>query len=115
MSLYDNLPHTCDISAGAIHQEAGGGDVDIPVLQESGRRCWAQPASKSTVVEFQKRDQRVTHTVYFLGDPDVKPGHILAMTSGPFDGRDMEVVAEDETTAGLGLLWGVQCEDIQSR
>lgn len=133
MSLPENLPHSCTIQKSAYVPDDIAADYDDPdTLREDGTyahtsesdaqeiACWVQPASKNEINRFQRREQNVTHTVYFRGDPGVKPGYVILPNNNglidcPFAGKTLEVKAEQETTAGLGLLWGVVCEELQAR
>ena len=125
--LYDELPHRCSISRSAYVMDEMAAEYDDPEQAEDADGneqtdvpVWIQPASKNTIIEFQRRSQRVTHTAYFRGDPGIGPGYTLTPADGPqaacpWAGQTLEVRASDETTAGLGLLWGVVCELIQPR
>lgn len=120
--LYDELPHRCSIAQSRYVPDDIAGEYDDPedVAGQDDVACWCQPASKTTVTEFQRRSQRVTHTVYFRGNPGIDVGYILTPADGPqvdcpWAGATLEVKAVDETTAGLGLLWGAVCELVQAR
>ena len=122
--LPDNLPHFVTIKQSANVPDDIAADYDDPITVNEGETneqvaCWVQPAGKSEVLRFQRRDQNVTHTVYFRGNPNVRPGYILIPADGtvacPFAGATLEVKAVNETTAGLGVLWAVICEELQPR
>lgn len=115
MSLPDSLPHLVDLKRALTEEKADGSDTQGFETFESGRACWVQPAGKNTIIEFQRRSQNVTHTVYFKGDPGLSPGCYIFPTTGPWAGRTLEVKASDETTAGLGLLWACTCQLLQAR
>lgn len=119
MSLPDNLPHTCTITRSAAVEDEYGADYDAPLTVETGRECWVQPASDNEINRFQRREQTVTHKVYFRGDPGVLPGYSLIPANGratcPFAGATLEVKSKAEATAGTGLLYRVMCEEIQQR
>jgi len=115
MSLVDSLPHLCTIKQSAWVQDDNGADYDNPEIVEEGAACWVQPASDRQITEFQKRDQNVTHQVYFNTNKRLKPGHFLLPTTGPFAGAYLEVKSYNETTAGLGVLFKAMCEEVQSR
>lgn len=112
--LPDNLPHLADLKRSAVVADEIGGDYDDPETLEENRACWVQPAGKNEIIRFQRKDEVVTHTVYFLGNPGVKPGDLVFPKDGrmacPWNGQLLRVKASDETTAGTGLLWGVICE-----
>lgn len=115
MSLPDNLPHLCDIYKSAWQPDEYAADVDYPKAVSSGVACWVQPASDREVKLFQRGDQIVTHSVYFRGNPGVRPGYQLVPTNGTFSGALLEVKSANECTAGTGLLWRVMCEETQPR
>src|SRR5688572_13494428 len=117
--LPDHLPHLCDIKTSYTLPDELSGDVDDPTVADEDVACWIQPASDNEINRFKRRDQNVTHRVYFKGNPGVKPGYILRPKDGritcPFAGAWLEVKSSAETTAGLGLLWSVMCEELQPR
>lgn len=119
MSLPDQLPHRCDISRSVTVEDGEGGDYDAPETVESGRACWVQPASDSEINVFQRREQRVSHKVYFRGNPGIAPGYILTPADGiaacPFAGATLEVKSVNEATVGTGILWRAMCEELQPR
>ena len=119
--LPDNLPHRCSIRQSAHVPDDLNADYDDPVDVDGQDdvACWVQPAGKNEVSRFQRRDQNVTHTVFFRTNPNIRPGYILVPANGivdcPFAGATLEVKAVNETTAGLGVLWAAICEEIQPR
>jgi hypothetical protein len=120
MSLPDNLPHLCDITKSIPVRDEYNADIDEPEDFLLNEPCWVQPASDREINIFQRRDQVVTHTVYFRGNPGIRPGYIITPKDGaylacPFAGATLEVKSANETTAGLGLLWKAMCEEIQPR
>ena len=119
MSLPDNLPHKCTISRSVTVEDGLGGDYDDLQTVESDRACWVQPASDSEINRFQRREQNVTHKVYFRGNPSVGPGFVITPANGiatcPFAGATLEVRSAAEATAGTGLLYRVMAEEIQPR
>lgn len=119
MSLPDNLPHKCDIYKEYNLPDDLGGDYDDPAAVSADVVCWVQPAEASQINQFRRRDQNVTHSVYFRTNPGVRPGYIIEPKNGritcPFAGATLEVKASKETTAGLGVLWLVICEEVQPR
>jgi hypothetical protein len=96
-----------------------GGDYDDPEVVASDIECWVQPASDSEIDRFQRREQIVTHKVYFRGSVPYVPGYILTPKNGratcPFAGATLEVKSKAEATAGTGLLYRVMAEEIQPR
>ena len=120
MSLPDNLIHTCRIKQSAHVVDDIAADYDDPIIVNEDEDdevvdCWIQSLGNSEIIQYQRRDQRVTHTVFFRGNPNVRPGYIIIPASGPFEGATMEVRSATECTAGTGLLWEVIVEEIQPR
>jgi hypothetical protein len=113
MSLLDNLPHTCDLfRTGVVADDTGSGDheqVDATAYI-ADEPCWVQPASAAEIIHFQRRDQIVTHKVYFNRDPGVRLTDKLDVTSGPYDGSRLTIRTHADSGAGLGLLWKVMAE-----
>jgi hypothetical protein len=68
--------------------------------------AWVQNASSTEVIEHQKRDQFVTHRVFFNVKPEIKKGDEVLVESGPsFVNIRIENLALTERTAGLGRTW----------
>ena len=120
MTLLDELPHRCTIKKSIPVQDDLAGDLDEPEIVDTDVAVWFQPASDREITIYQRRDQVVTHKAYFRGNPGVRPGYLLFPADGPhvacpFSGSTMEVKSANETTAGLGLLYGVMVEELQPR
>lgn len=120
MSLPDRLPHLCDIYESIPIQDELIGDRDEPSKVSSNVACWVQPASDNQQVIHQRRDQYVTHKVYFRGNPNLRPGYIIVPKDGadvscPFAGANLKVLSGNEATAGLSILWRIMAEEIQPR
>lgn len=113
--LPDELPHLATIKESAWIPDEFAADMDEPESVETDRACWVQPASDREITQFQRRDQSITHTVYFRGNPSLRPGFVIYPTSGPFSGATLEVKSCNECTAGTGLLWKATCDEVQPR
>ena len=118
--LPDRLPHRCTIRLSLPLQDDILGDVDETQLVDSDVACWVQPASDREITLYQRRDQVVTHKVYFKGNPGLRPGYIIIPADGPeiacpFAGANLEVRSANEATAGLGVLWRIMAEELQPR
>jgi hypothetical protein len=117
--LPQNLPHLCDIHKSYWVRDDLVAQYDDPTTFLTAEPCWVQPASQSEVYQYGRRDQVVTHTVYFNRNVGIRPGYIIYPTDGsitcPFDGATLEVRAYNETTAGLGVLWKAMVEEMQPR
>lgn len=111
MSLLDNLPHTCDILRPTIAQDALGGDYEASESAYlSDEPCWVQPASASKIIEFAKRDQVVTHRVFFNRNPSIRLTDKIRVTSGEYSGKTLTVATDADASAGMGILWEVYAE-----
>lgn len=119
MSLPENLPHSCDVKKSVPVQDDLGGDLEELQAFLTNQECWVQPASDREITQFQRRDQNVTHSVYFHGNPGIRPGYVVEPKDGaiacPFAGASLEVRSVNEATAGLGVLWKAMCEEVQPR
>lgn len=113
--LPDELPHLVDIYESAWVVDEFAADFEEPEAVETDRAAWIQPASDREITQYQRRDQNVTHSVYFKGNPGLRPGFIVRPTSGPFTGAVLDVKSCNECTAGTGLLWKATCEEQQPR
>lgn len=113
MSLPDELPHTCSLARVSYTQTALGGDTEVQAAAYAADEpCWLQPANSSEIREYQKRDQRVTHKLYFNRNPGFQLGDALTMgaASSQYAGEVLTIRDFKEATAGLGILWKVMCE-----
>lgn len=113
--LPDNLPHRCAVYESYHLGDEIGADRDDAEQTTTNLPCWVQPASDREISQFLRRDQVVTHTIYFRGNPGLRPGFTIIPSNGPFSGARLEVRSANETTAGLGVLWKATCEEIQPR
>jgi len=121
MSLFDSLPHTCDLqhlaySADDADQDFGG-DVQTPqAAYTSSEPCWIQPASYRTIQEFSARNQSVSFDVYFNRNPGFQLQDYLTVgnnadgTTGDYTGYLLKILGFREATAGMSLLWIAMCE-----
>jgi hypothetical protein len=113
VSLFDNLPHTFNLSRVTVSQDDYLGENHVkdssPYLEDEPG--FVQPAGQREIVEFAARDQVVTHKVYVLGLPSgIKLTDILDVTDGPYDGYSLKVKGWVECTAGLADGWKIMCE-----
>lgn len=117
MSLFDNLPHTAAIQERTITQDVLLGETETWADSTTGLSVWVQVASQQEIDEFQRRDIRVTHRVYFNADPttyfsqeaDAGQYSILCST-GSFANQRLTVRSHAEATAGVGWGWKVMVE-----
>lgn len=116
MSLPETLPHLVTIKeSDNVPDEFAGADWDDPTVLYEDIPAWVQPAGDREIKEFQRRDQNVTHKIYFSRNLDLRPGYIIVPSSGPFTGKSLEVKSANECTAGTGLLFRVMVEETQPR
>lgn len=112
--LPDELPHTCTIKRPRHVQGQLGGDTPDLADHETGVGCWIQPAKASTINEYRRRDQNVSHSVYFSEEPDLLPGDWILPEAGSFRaGHLMRFVAL--AGAGAGVLELYRAEFYEDR
>lgn len=107
MSLIDELPHTGTHTRPQYTQDELGGTLQNQTTVSTGIECWVQNASQREVAEYQKKDQEISHKVFFDTKHDLRPGDELVITAGPsFVGLTLEHVAgPTDRSAGLGELF----------
>jgi len=111
MSLLNNFPHTCKQKRKRLVRQPLGGSLESDVTITRDLRCWVQNASSSDVAEFQKRDQDVTHKVFFTQDHSLRPEDVLVPDNGPFADKRLIVRASTERSAGTSIVWAAYCEE----
>lgn len=108
MSLLKRFPHRVSILRQSHVREAGEiASRPVEEVVATDVHAWVQNASMREVVEWQKREQNVTHRVAFSqGKPDLVEGDYIRVDSGPaFVGDRYKFIALSERSAGLGKLW----------
>lgn len=112
MTLLDNMPHRATHVRPRYEEQDDLSDLAKLESVAAGVECWVQNAGRNDVIEYGKRDQRVTHKVFFNGDPALRVGDRLTITSGPSHvGADLKFLAISDRSAGLGVLWGGMFEE----
>jgi len=90
------------------------------INEQTAVKCWEQPAGTSEVQTYQKKGMQITHTIYFIANPNVTSRHQILVTSKQgvavaspevFDVMSSE---SPDASAGLGVVWRVQCRRIDS-
>jgi len=106
MSLLDNLPHQCRHTRPSYDNDELGASRETDITISTGLACWVQNASMAEITEFQKMDTVISHKVFFVDSPDIRPGDDIIVTSGPsFVGKRLEFKSgPTDRSAGLGLL-----------
>lgn len=108
MSVLDNLPHLCTAKRRTRTKDALGGSKDsFPVTLFTDRACWRQPANASEVLEYQQRNQNVTHKIYFTSDPVLDERCIIEIGT---DVMSVRSVSQKDASVGLGVVWRVMVE-----
>ena len=111
MSLLDNMPHTVRHERNTYTRDEQGAETEAPEIITAAVEAWVQNATRSEITEFEKRDERVTHKVFFNADQDLRPGDYLVVTAGPSHvGERLKFQAYSDRSAGLGVLFGAMCE-----
>lgn len=113
MSLLDNMPHKCSIDRPRHVNDAWGANREEDASVATGTACWAQNASQSEINEFQKRDQSVTHKVYFPAEPPLRVGDHITITTAEAGmlGLVLKFQAAADRSAGLGVLFAAMCQE----
>ena len=119
MSLVDDdgsgFPHEVSIYRVVLSQGAMGGDSEALAASpySADTPAWIQPSNANTIKEYAKRDQRVTHDVYFLSDPGLKLTDVIRVVTGPaaMIGEDLTVRGFREATAGMDVATVANCEN----
>lgn len=115
--LFDELPHTCKIIGREYSQGELIGTKRRPVVKHTGIACWVQPASQEHISEFARREQRITHSVFFSeGNPGLATGDLIEITASTqegdgYIGQTFKFNAGDDCTAGLGVGWMAHTEN----
>lgn len=114
MTLLDNMPHECRIDRLRYVTDSVAGSMEVPVAVPGGTglACWVQNASQSEINEFQKRDQLVTHGVFFPVLPPLRVGDEITITVAQAGvlGQVLKFQAFADRSAGLGLLFKAMCQ-----
>ena len=115
MTLLDNMPHTARHERLRFIRPTGEmGMRSTPVVVETGINVWVQNASHSEVVEFQKKDQVVTHRISRAAKWSARSKDEIVITAGPagdpFVGERFIFKAVAERTAGFGLAYTIYAE-----
>lgn len=114
MTLLDNMPHRCRIDRLKYTNDDVVGNTQEPVAVPGGTdlECWVQNASQREVSQFQKRDQLVTHKVFFPAEPPLRVGDQITITTAEVGilGQVLKFQAKADRSAGLGILFGAMCE-----
>jgi hypothetical protein len=124
VSLLDNMPGECSVKRPVYALDKYGGDAPTYLTVKTGLACWPQPASASQILEFAKRDQQITHSVFFPGgqpswtyngeSQSLQPGDVISMTDGAFDGQEFEFKSGDDSSAGLAVVWRAMVEKVRT-
>lgn len=95
--------HTVDVERASVTEDEAGGRVRSWAAVSSDIEAWVQPASARTVEAYGRFSMKVTHSVYFAGDPGVKLDDRLK-----FRGRYLAVQGI-ENACEVNRLWRVDC------
>mgnify|MGYP001616426435 CR=1 FL=1 len=64
------------------------------------------------VEQYQKRDQLISHKVYYSSEPALRPGDLIRVTAGPsYVGKDFNFESLADRSAGLGKLFAVMVNE----
>jgi len=123
MSLLDNLPHKCTIRKRIRTKGGLGGSKDSYLNTQTSVACWAQVASHTDTVEFEKKGMVVNRKVYFTSDPGIDEQYQIVITE--MNGTavatasqiplEVRTEARPDASAGKGLLWKLFAEERTGR
>ena len=108
MSLLDSLPHTVTHKRQKYSRDEYMGNITKTETLDTGVNAWVQNASQREVEQYQKRDQLISHKVYYTSAPGIRPGDVIEVTAGPsFVGKTFYFESLADRSAGLGVLFSV--------
>ncbi len=119
MSLLDNLPHTVSWfrPTASTRDNLGATREGTPITLVTGDsddpNAWIQNASEKEILEFAKIDQVVTHRVFLITFPDLRPNDYAIVDAGPsYVGLRLNFIANPvDRSAGLGVLQRIMTEE----
>ena len=120
MGLLDQFPHRCTIRYRSRTKGTLGGAKDTWTNEQTNVKCWEQPAGDAEIMDYEKRGMRITHKVYFTTNPSISTNHQILITErsgitvaspSPLEVRSL---ALPDSSAGLGVLWKVMCDQTTS-
>lgn len=110
MSLLDTMPHVVTHKRRRYVNDAVGASVEIDQTLTTGNPVWIQNAGQKETVDYGKKDQTITHRVYFEDNLTLQVGDSLVVTSGPsFVGVILRIGTFTDRSAGLGELLTAMC------
>lgn len=114
MTLLERMPHQVRIDRFRYETDELGGNIETPVAIASGVEAWVQNAGMNEISEYQKRDERVTHKVFFPTEPPLRVGDRITVTAttaadGVMAGLELKFLARSDRSAGLGVLYAAMC------
>lgn len=112
MSLLEQFPHRCTIYDTTVAGTKLGGSTETPVAVATDVPCWVQTASTGEKTDYHRRQQVVTHRVYFPADRSLSEDQTLVITDGetPALGKTLTVKDYAEASAGMGDVWKAMVE-----
>lgn len=66
MALVDLMRHTAAVYSASYTKDSSGGSVLSYTLTASALPCNVQPAVSQIITDYKQRDQKVTHTLYWI-------------------------------------------------
>ena len=118
MSLLDNFPHKCKVYRATMTRTPGSmanrtAYDPAPVFgNDEPLECWVQNASSAEIVEWEKRNESITHRVSFRSEVAIELSDKIRITDGPgFVNKLLTVrVKPLDRTAGFGIAYTAFCE-----
>ena len=117
MALLSRFPHKGSLIR---FESVGTGAMDSKKVLQVVRAdidIWVQNASTAEITQWGRKDEDISHRVFFNADPEAKVGWFVKITSGPsFVGDVYQLKAEGkDRSAGLGRLWRCMGMEEKSR
>jgi len=96
---------TCTHQRRGTTQDAIGGRRNTWSTVASGVRCWAQPATATTMARYSQQQMIVSDSVYVQQDLACQANDRLVI------GARTLIVKGQTDRAGLARVWRVDCEE----
>lgn len=105
MSLFDNLPHRCNVlGPAAASRDAGGGTlVTWPTVRAPNVPCLVTTAPSSTTDRFDQDQLSGQSTICFSGAAAVQRGDLIVLVGGRNSGARMRVTSINDITGVGGI------------
>lgn len=104
--MLESLPHRVTIRSPIYGADDLGAVVGEMTDVYTDVAAWVQNAGAAEIREFDRRDEDISHKVFFGSVPAIAVGDLIYVESGPsFVGKLFTFVAGTDRSAGCGVLW----------